>query len=447
MTNSRTKVIRPRRIHPARVWVTIGILLVLLIIPISLVIKSLNFNFVDMTRMFQPAVKKVAMATPAPEAASNTKTRISNPQSYVEALNRTARALSIEINKSPSDPAPQNRLGLIYLTLGDAKSAEQCFINAVNLSRGSISSCAIELEKLKQAGKMADISNVVLEASRISVELSAAHSNLVRVYGQRGDKEAVSSQLEQITRDGLLLSGFSAPDNRTNSKGSNLRAQDAQLLGQAEALFKANQLPAALEDYRKLCESNPKQAFVFDRIGLISVMTGDVSAGIESWEKAAKLDPDSAAIRSNLGLAYHQMGMDKESEQSFRTALALDPSMEEAALNLGEILSARGELVAATKVMQESFRHCPGSARAANNLGTLLSLSGNYAEAMSAFQKAIHIEPGMASAHYGMGVALLKTHKYMLAIRELKIALTLNPAMQDAQAKIEEAHRLAGIRG
>lgn len=418
-------------------------------IPVSLLLKSANFNLGDIGKIFQPGNKQISKAALVPLAQNpnNLNARDNDTGAYLEALDMTASSLLFEINKSPADPALQNKLGLINLTQGNCKSAEQCFKNVVSLSRGNLSSCALEFVKFKQSGKMAEASKVVLEAAKISVELSAAHASLARVYDQQGEKQAAALELEQMSKDGLLFSTFAAPSAQLKQKDSMLSTNDAKLLAEAEALFKANQLPAALEDYRKLLLRKPKSAFVYDRIGLISVMTGDVESGIDSWQRAAKLNPSSAAIASNLGLAYHQMGMDQESEESFRKALALDPRLEEAALNLSEMLSARGELAAATAVMWESFKHNPGSARAANNLGTLLSLSGNYNDAISAFHKAIRIDSSMASAHYGMGVAFLKTHKYVPAIRELKTALALNPGLQDAQAKIEEAHRLSGIRG
>lgn len=362
--------------------------------------------------------------------------------SYVEALDRAASKLLVEINKSPSDPALHNRLGLIYLTLGDSKSAEHCFTNAVSLGRASISAYASNAEKLKGQGKMSDASNQVIEASKASVELAAAHSNLARVYDQRGDRRAVMAELDQINKDGMLFNGFAAQNGgRLKSSQKVLSVQDARQLAQAEALFKGNQLQAALGEYRQLAQNTPKLAFVYDRIGLISVMTGDIQEAVSSWEKAAQLNPTSASIRSNLGLAYHQFGMDKESEQSYRKALALDPAMEEAALNLGELLSARGDYKGATAIMTEACKHCPNSARIADNLGTFLSLSGNYPDAISAFHRALRIDPNMASAHYGMGVSLLRTKKYGPAIRELKIAITLNPSLHAAQAKIEEAQR------
>lgn len=449
MANS-SNVIRTRRLQPVRGWLLLGFFILVASIPLSM-LKPSSIDFSAVSKFFEskeqkksPSLSQKAKISSPPAVLKSVG---SDSAAYVEALDRAARKLVVEINKSPSDPALQNRLGLIYLTLGDSKSAEQCFLNAVNLSRSNIDGCAAEVEKLKRAGKMSDASAVVLEASKLSVELSAAHSNLARIYDQVGDRHAVIAQLDQITKDGLLLSGFSASGGKLKSKDVMLSNADSEKLAIAESLFKRNQLPAALAAYRELATANPKMAFIFDRIGLISVMTGDISGGMESWEKAAKLNPASAAIRSNLALAYHQLGRDREAEQSFRKALSLDPKMEESSLNLSELLSTKGNFNAAVAVLQESLKHCPHSARVANNLGTLLVLNGKYPDAINAFRQAIRNDPNMASAHYGLGVALLKTHKYLPAIREFKLSLALNPGMHEAQAKIEEAQRLSGFRG
>ena len=422
----------------------IGILLVIAAtVPLSVFQSGLQMP--DFSKLLSKPAEKAALPIPkkTPLLAVG-----SNSASYVEALDRAASKLLLEINKSPSDPALQNRLGLIYLTLGDSKSAEQCFTNAVSLSRASISAYASNADKLKTQGKMSDASNQVIEASKASVELSAAHSNLARVFDLRGDRRAVMSELEQMNKDGLLFNGFAATNGgRLKSNEKIMSVQDTRQLAQAEALFKGNQLQAALAEYRRLAASNPKLAFLFDRIGLISVMTGDIQEAVAAWEKAAQLNPGSATIRSNLGLAYHQFGMDKESELSYRKALQLDPSQEEAALNLAELLSSRGDYKSATAIMAQASRACPQSARIADNLGTFLMLSGNYPDALSAFHKALRLDPNMASAHYGMGVALLRTHKYSQSIRELKTAIILNPSLHAAQAKIEEAQKAMSRHG
>ncbi len=424
-------------------------MLLLATVPLSIVNKSQGLNFPDIQNLFS-AEKKAAVKPVQAKKQTVFKGLRNNSLAYVQALDQAIAKLQSQISKSPSDPALQNQLGMIYLSLADSESAEHCFINAVSLSRSNLTACAANVEKLKTQGRMEDASAVVLEASRSSIELSAAHSNLARVYDERGDRKKVIAQLDQISKDGRIFNGFAANASsgklQVGGKEQMLSNKDAQVLAQAESLFKTNQLGPALLQYRKLSESNPKLAFVYDRIGLISVMTGDLGSGVEAWQKAAKLDPQNAAIANNLGLAYHQMGEDSSSESAYRWALKLDPSMEEACLNLGDMLSSRGDYAGACKVMMAGIAKNPDSARIANNLGSFLSLQHKYHEAIPAFRKAIHNDSNLASAHYGLGVALLKTHKYANAIPELKMALLLNPRMMDAQSKIEEAHRLAGSR-
>ena len=457
MTNSTAQLIRPKRV-PARAWVILGgIVIIAATIPLCTLSNQQNSNFTflpDLTKSFSFGGQAKSDNTPRglvmPKAqliqvklpGKNT----SDQAMYVEALDQATRKLTAQIAKTPTDPGLQNQLGIIYLNLGDSRSAEQCFGTAVNLSRTEISHFQSDIQKLKDTGKIREAASTVLAASKSSVELSAAHSNLARVYDQKGDRNAVISELEQMNKDGMLFTGIAAGGGEGALKARNsdgISLDHSQQIAQAESLFRSSQLPQALAQFHAIAEKNPKIAFVQDRIGLISVMTGDVSSGIEAWEAAAKLNPSSAAIESNLGLAYHQMGMDSEAEKSFRRALALDPAMEEAALSLSDLLSKNGRLNDATAVMKMSAAASPRSARAHNNLGTFLSLSGKYSEAISAFHKAIRIDPAMASAHYGIGVALMKTHKYVPAIRELKQAIVLNPKLEEAQIKIEEAHRLA----
>ncbi len=443
MTNS-SNVMRNRRAAPPKALFAIG---ALLIVAVTVPIAAQHMGavqFPDLSKLVPTKNVDTQKDASAEKVKTSFAVASNGTATYVQALDHAAAQLSSEIQHRPSDPSLQNRLGLIYLTLGDSKAAEQCFQNAVTLSRGAISAYATNVEKFKGQGKMSDASKQVLEASQASIELAAAHSNLARVYDQRGDRKAVIAELDQINKDGALFSsGFGTGTNngKLSSNDGNLSARDTQMLAQAESMFKANQLGPALETYRRLAEANPRLAFVQDRIGLISVMTGDVNSGIEAWEKAAKLNPGSATIQGNLGLAYHQLGMDKESESSFRKALVLNPSLEEAALNLGELLSAKGDFKGAVAVMSDATKHCPNSARAANNLGTMLSMSGNYSDAISSFHRAIRLDPGMSSAHYGMGMALMKMHKYAAAIPELKIALALNGKLIDAQNKIEEAQK------
>ncbi|MBY0356585.1 MAG: tetratricopeptide repeat protein [Candidatus Obscuribacterales bacterium] len=361
-----------------------------------------------------------------------------NSAAYVKILDQATNDLAAQISKSPNDPMLQNQLGLIYLSLGDYDTAEFYFKSAVSLCQEAISASTNNIEKSKTLGRMDEATQELMKASRMSVELSAAHSHLARLYDLRGDRQGVIAELDKLTSDGAL---FTASGPIRSKAGQN--SKETQLLARAEANMKQNRIPQAIEDYKSVLKTNPKAVVAHEKLGLIYAMSADLPAAASEWEEAAKLEPKSSAVQNNLGLAYQKLGQKKEAEEAFRQALVLDPKSEEAALNLSELLAAGGELKPAMEILQEAAKNNPNSARAYNNIGTFLSLSGNYGEALSAYHKALKLAPNMASAHYGLGIALMHSHNYQPAIKALKQALVLDPRIPSAETKIEEAYRLA----
>lgn len=449
MTNSSAMPVK--RNSALRATIFGGFVIVAVTLPASFLYQSGAFS--GISEYFQKAFAGKSeqstekKTTPLASLKSKLSKVADHGAAQVGAFDLAAGSLSKEISKSPHDPALQNQLGLVYFALGDLSSAEICFKTAVNLCKGSLAGYEAEFKRLGKSGQSSGFAaqKIVLESCKLSSELSAAHSNLARVYDKQGKREAVVRQLGELNKDGLLLSGLASAGGTSKGKQKEnaLSGLLAQRLARAEALFKTNRLQPALEEYRQLAEAAPKQAFVFDRIGLISVMIGDLNSAVDAWEKAAAIDKDSAGIAGNLGLAYHQLGLDKESEKWYRRALALDAKAEESALNLAALLSGRGQMAESISLLQRAANDNPKSARIANNLGTYLLLSGKNDDALSAFHRALRLDQHMASAHYGMGLGLMKTHKYVPAIKELRLAQSLNPSLHEAQIKIEEAMKLS----
>lgn len=368
---------------------------------------------------------------------------VSDSVAWVNALDKASKDLSAQIERSPRDPSLQNRQGLIYLSLGDLSASEQCFTNAVSLCRAGLSDCTSRMERQRSAGRIQDASRELLIASQLTVELSAAHSHLARIYEQKGDRQRVLAELDQLNRDSAFFSGFALGGGHLQTTDGRLSPLEAQSLARAENLLRSNQVPAAVSEFRRLSVMNPKLSIPHERLGIISAMNSDLTTAVQEWETAAKIDPKSSSLQNNLGLAYAQMGMGHEAQSAFERAIENDPASEEAPLNLSNLLSADGDTQGAIRVLQTATERVQHSARIENNLGSLFALDGNYQDAISSYHKALAIDPNMASAHYGMGLALLKTHSYLPAVKEFKQALLINPKLQEAQARIEEAYRLS----
>jgi tetratricopeptide (TPR) repeat protein len=366
----------------------------------------------------------------------------SSPAEQVKMLDEAAQQLNKDIQNSPSDPALHNKLGLVYLSLGDVDRACEHFQSAVSLARLSLNALGDKITAFKDAGQTKQASESLLEASQINVQLSAAHSNLARVYERRGEHDKVVAELDLLNREGVLFESTAAQTQP--AKPTLVNCKTAQNLARAEALMASGRFQLANEQYRQILADDPNVAMAHHRLGIILAMSNNAALAVDELEIAAKLDPPSPEIQNDLGLAYQAMGLPAQAERAFAHAVALDPRATEAAVNLSNVYASQGKVDSATSVLTQAIQNDPKSAKTHNNLGTLLSLEGKFAPALYEFEKAISLDPGMSSAHYGLGSVLLQTKSYLPAVRELKQALALNPGLTQAQAKIEEAYRKAG---
>jgi tetratricopeptide (TPR) repeat protein len=384
------------------------------------------------------------MDTPDPREAEKSPATLGTPADQVKMLEGAADQLKAQIDQSPSDPALQNRLGLIYLCLGDSDQASQYFQKAVSLSRLGITALTDKISSFRADGHTREASAAILEASKLNVELSAAHSNLARVYEKRGEHDKVISELDLLNKEGVLFDN-NAAQPQVGNRTTMLNPQVARDLARAEAYMQARQLPQAANEYRRILAQDPNIAMAHHRLGTILAMSGQVGLAIDELEIASRLDGGSPEIQNDLGLAYQTMGLSAQATKAFERALALEPRLTEAAINLSNIYSMQARMTDAENVLSQAISSNPNNAKAHNNLGTLFSMESKWSAALYEFQKAVTLAPNMPSAHYGLGTVLMNTRAYLPAVREFKAALALNPNLIDAQSKIEEAQRKAGL--
>lgn len=448
MTNSQASALRARRFQVNRGLFILGLMVVATALVSFIALKLYkDVKFPDLSGILNPSVKKVDSAIKIKAKAEPVQkkppvTAGAKSVASVRVLDQAFRNLSQEIEKSPNNPSLQNQLGLIYISLGDNKEAELCFKNSVSLARSNLTTLVSDIEQSKASGKMNDAAKTLVKASALSVELSAAHSNLARLYDLRGNREQVIAELNELNQDSILFNELN-PINGNSKLKEGPDQTESQALARAEMYLRQNKIPLAIEAYQSILKNNPKAAIAHERLGMIAAMSSDFPQAVREWEAAAELEPKSSAVQNNLGLAYLKMGLKDEAEASFRHSLTLDPKSEEAALNLSEILSSDGQTGQAIYVLRQTVKQKPDSARAHNNLATLLSLSGSYPDAISEYNKTLQIDPSMASAHYGMGVTLMHNRSYRPAIKSLKQAIALDPKIHSAETKLEEAYRLA----
>jgi tetratricopeptide (TPR) repeat protein len=407
----------------------------------------------DLITKFNP---RTFLAPPPKEASKVTENSSSQVDDDVSLLDQAEQQLLNHVVHNPEDPSPYNQLGLIYAGSGEYDKAVSYLQKAIEVSRSRVAQLTASEQQLRAQGNTARATQALLERSRISVELSAAHSSLARVYDQMGQHDRVVAQLEQLNAD-IAFGGTAPAPNRAASAsptngigaasaaGHKLSLPVLRLLARGEALMQARDIPQATQTYKQAVQLDPMAALAHERLGMIAAMANNYYLAVQELESAVHLDPNDGAVHTSLAAAYQAQGEPQLAIEHYEKALALNPGSADAALNLGNILCTTGQYKPAEEAFEKLTKITPDSAMAHNSLATVRSMSGNYKGAIGEFEKSLTIQPDIASSHYGLGLAYFHNTNYPASIREFKRALTLDPGLTDAQAKMQLAYKKSGL--
>lgn len=368
----------------------------------------------------------------------------------VKLLDQAAQQLLVQITKNPTEPSLHNRLGLIYAEIGDMKQAEAYFQEAVALSHKKIAQLD-QMEAEARAGKdLVKASSAVLQTSALNVELSAAHSNLVRVYEKMGMQDRLHAQLDEMNRDIAIGRTFTGPPKTQTAtsigekKAHKMSPQSITLLAKAQAYMQARNYREAMKDLRTIISMDPDAAIAHQQLGMAAWATRNLFLAAQEFQTSLKLNPDDYMTHNILGLVYQAQGKAPLARKEFISAFTLNPQDATPAIHLGNSYAAKGEYGMAIQAFQRAIQSNPNSAIAHNSLGSAMHLAGMNQPAIEEFEQALSIDPSMASAHYGIGLALFHMQEYGQSISSFKRAVTLDPGLIDCHHKIDIAIRKSG---
>ncbi|HEY9871266.1 MAG TPA: tetratricopeptide repeat protein, partial [Candidatus Obscuribacterales bacterium] len=280
------------------------------------------------------------------------------PGGQFDILQQAAQDLLIQISASPQDPALHNRLGMVYSSLGELDSAEKHFQRAVELAHLGLSNLQEKGQILQSQGKLKQACSLVLESSRLNVELSAAHSNLARVYERLGHHDRVMAELDQLNKDVVNLAAGPAG---TPGRSGPVSPAVAKLLARGESLMRSGRYEEAMSAFRNVIAIDPRVALAHHQLGLAAAITNNPDIAAQELEATVKLEPANAAAHNNLGLSYQTLSELEKAQKEFEKAVALDPRMTEAAINLGNLLSAQGRYQEAAHAYSQAVMSNPRS--------------------------------------------------------------------------------------
>ena len=163
------------------------------------------------------------------------------------------------------------------------------------------------------------------------------------------------------------------------------------------------------------------------RRGKLAREKGDLAAAIEEYSKAIEKDPKNTSAYISRGLIYYDSEeYDKAIEDCSKT-IELDPSLVVSYNNRGLVYRSMKQYKDAISDYSKALEMSPGYTKAYNNRGIVYHDLGDNEKALADYDKAIELDPAYAIPHYNRGNVYFGSREYEEAVKNYTKAIELNP--------------------
>jgi TolB-like protein/class 3 adenylate cyclase/tetratricopeptide (TPR) repeat protein len=159
----------------------------------------------------------------------------------------------------------------------------------------------------------------------------------------------------------------------------------------------ADALPAAMALARRALQSDPRDAFAHNIIGMGSAMAGQHDAGLASATKAIEINPSFAMGYYGLGFVRFLCGAHESAEAALRTAIRLSPNepmLHVWLATLSAIRFMRNEFESACEVAWQAIQLAPHYPMGYRSLANALARLGRREQAQEALDTFLRLAPG-----------------------------------------------------
>jgi len=386
-----------------------------------------------------------------------------------------AQLFEAALLQSPQDLTSHVRLGQIYLAAEHPVDARRHLEQALKID----AQCALAHYFLGQLASSAGEFSTAVEhfatVARLEPTATILHYSLAQAYQGLGESEKAARQLEQMGSEEVRIADplmHELEDLRTGAAAHIRRAARAQVDGAWKA---------ALEEYKKAVDADPKNPEARQGVATVLAHQGDYEGALKQFKKAVELGADNALVHFNLAGALALSGRLEEAITHYDQVFALDPHHREAPFALARVLVEAGRRKEAIARFQTLLSSEPGNVRvylelaalleeegdtaAAQDLGervleldtspfdkarahlTLASLAageGRVEEALVLYQQAAHEAPEMSAAHFALANQLGGRGRFREAAAAYRRSLEIDPLQSAARLGEATALVLAG---
>ncbi|HNQ12245.1 MAG TPA: tetratricopeptide repeat protein [Bacteroidia bacterium] len=138
--------------------------------------------------------------------------------------------------------------------------------------------------------------------------------------------------------------------------------------------------------------------------GLANAMLKKYDAAIADYNKALELNPKSSEAYNNYGIALTDINKLQEALDVLNKALELKPDFEAALYNLGNVYAKAGDFNTAISYYDKAIALDPNYSEAYNNKGNSYASMNQFDQAVLCFEKVTQLNPNDPKALYNLGV-------------------------------------------
>jgi Tfp pilus assembly protein PilF len=281
-------------------------------------------------------------------------------------------------------------------------------------------------------------SKPALPASAQTTNLTAKGRSLIRT-GHLKEAEDALRQAAQASGQSIealydlarvQFASGNYPKSRLACKA--LVEKDAQAalsnLCMARAFLVWRRAARAAEYVAAARQTDPRRAEVFQVLGDLKRIEGDINASKSAYQEVLRLDPRDADAQFGLGQLYLVVPDPSAAQQAFRAALAQEPGWPEALYELGRLTGG----AEAISLLQRAVSARPNWPEARLALGAAQLANGDVASAEALFREVLKTNPNHPMAHARLGMALGAKRDFAHAETELKRGLAGLPNDADS---------------
>ncbi|MEM1107778.1 MAG: tetratricopeptide repeat protein [Planctomycetota bacterium] len=179
------------------------------------------------------------------------------------------------------------------------------------------------------------------------------------------------------------------------------------------------QLAAALNEFNRVLEDNPRSVDAVMGVGSVQHAREQYEQARETYRKAVGLDGERADARYFLGLMQQVLGEIGEAIVEYQRALELNPDDPATNRDLATAYLQVGRPDLSLPFAERAVELEPGSQPAWCNLAVTYSILGRFDESLDAYRTATEIGDLDAPVLLGMGDTHLKLGNFQRAVNTL----------------------------